>query len=255
MALALMCRGSRTPSVGGMTTTTAPQTAVRADPLLQVAAWIAPLGPLAMAGWSLAIPYDLVDSPAEFIPKMADVTRVQLSFWMMLIFVLTIGVGVIVTGLLARRGSPRLGTIGLVTAYLGFTAMGFGGITYDALSAIPLSAGVDIATIQAVLAQADGFTAPTVGGMLFAPLSFLGTLLLGTALWRSRAIPRWAAGLMLVAFPVILAGGMFLMALNALGFVMLAVAFAVAARRLVNDTRDPGGPRGRQSAHHLTSIR
>lgn len=143
------------------------------------------------------------------------------------------------TGLLARRGSPRLGTVGLVTAYLGYTAMGFGGITYDALSAIPLSAGVDIATIQAVLTQADTFTAPTVGGMLFAPMSFLGTVLLGIALWRSRVVPRWAAGLLLAAFPVILVGGMVLMLLNAIGFVMVAVAFGVAARRLA------GGPASR----------
>lgn len=193
-------------------------------------AWIAPVGPLAMAGWSLSVPYALSDEPAVWIPKMAAEARVELAFAMMLVFALTIGVGVILTGLVARRGSRRLGTAGLVTGYVGFTAMGVGGITYDAIATATLRAGVDVGTIERILKEADGFLAPAVGGMVFVPLSFLGTLLLGIALWRGRMVPRWAAGLLLLAFPVILAGGAFLMVLNAAGFVMIAVAFAVTGR-------------------------
>lgn len=215
-----------------MTTTTA-QTTLRTDPLLRLVAWVAPLGPLAMAGWSVAIPYDLADSPDVFIPKMADTTRVDVAFWMMLVFTLTIGVGVIATGLVARRQAPRLGTTGLVLAFVGFAAMGFGGIGYDALSAAPLAAGLDVATIETILAEADKFTAPMIGGILFIPMSFIGTLLLGIALWRTRSVPRWAAGLLIAAFPLILAGGAFVMAINTLGFVMIAVGFGVAGQRLV----------------------
>lgn len=214
-----------------MTTTTEPRTAeVTSDPLRRLVAWVAPVGPLAMAGWSLSIPYDLTDAPAAYIPKLANDARVELAFWMMLAFVLTIGVGVIVTGLVARRGSPRLGTVGLVLAYLGFSAMGFGGIAYDGIAAASVRAGLDVGTIEDILHQADTFTAPMVGGMIFIPMSFIGTLLLGIALWRGRAVPRWAAALLIVAFPVILAGGAFLMTANALGFVMVAAAFAVAGR-------------------------
>lgn len=183
-----------------------------------------------MAGWSLSIPYDLTDAPAAYIPKLANDARVELAFWMMLAFVLTIGVGVIVTGLVARRGSPRLGTVGLVLAYLGFSAMGFGGIAYDGIAAASVRAGLDVGTIEDILQQADTFTAPMVGGMIFIPMSFIGTLLLGIALWRGHTAPRWAAALLIVAFPVILAGGAFLMTANALGFVMVAAAFAVAGR-------------------------
>lgn len=214
-----------------MTTTTELRTTeLTSDPLRRLAAWVAPVGPLAMAGWSLSIPYDLTDAPADYIPKLADETRVELSFWMMLAFVLTIGVGVGVTGLVARRGSPRLGTVGMVLAYLGFSAMGFGGIAYDGIAAASVRAGLDVGTIEDILKQADTFTAPLVGGMIFIPMSFIGTLLLGIALWRGPAMPRWAAALLIVAFPVILAGGAFLMTANAFGFVMIAVAFAVAGR-------------------------
>lgn len=199
-------------------------------------AWVAPVGPLAMAGWSLSIPYALGDQPAEWVPKMADDVRVQLSFVMMLFFVLTIGIGVIVTGLVARRAAPRLGSTGLCLAWLGFAAMGFGGIGYDAIAAASLRAGVDTAVSVRMLEEADQFIAPTIGGVLFIPMSFLGTILLGIALWRGRTAPRWAALLLIMAFPVILAGGAFLMAVNALGFAMIAVAFFAAGREF---TRPP----------------
>lgn len=202
--------------------------------LLRLVAWAAPIGPLAMAGWSLSIPYELSDSTEIFISKMDDTMRVQLAFWMMLIFVMTIGIGVIATGLLARRGAPRLGTTGLVMAYLGFSAMGFGGIAYDALAAAPLAAGVDVETITQILEEADKFTAPIVGGIIFIPFSFIGMVLLGIALWRTRAVPRWAASLLVVAFPVILFGGFAFMPLNALGFVLIGVAFGVAGHRLAD---------------------
>lgn len=207
------------------------------DSLRRMLAWLAPVGPLAMAGWSLSIPYSLSDAPADWVPKMADDTRVELSFAMMFVFVLTIGIGVIVTGLVARRGSRRLGTVGLAMGFLGFSAMGFGGIGYDAIAATSVRAGLDTATTLELLEQADGFIAPLVGGIVFIPMSFIGTLLLGIALWRSRAVPRWAAGLLLASFPVILAGGAFLMAANALGFVMVAVAFAAAGREFARDGR------------------
>jgi hypothetical protein len=215
-----------------MTTTHAPSTPLATGRLLRTVAWIAPIGPLAMAGWSLSVPYDLADPPEVFVAKMADVFRVELSFWMMFVFVLTIGVGVIMTGLLARRTAPRLGTIGLVLAYLGFAAMGFGGIAYDALAAAPLRAGLDVETILRILGAADQFTAPMIGGMVFIPMSFVGILLLGIALWRGRAVPRWAAVVLLAAFPVILAGGAAWMPANAAGFVMIAIVFGIAGRRL-----------------------
>lgn len=229
--LAPMCRPTRVPSVMIMTALQAPTTPIASGRLLRLAAWIAPIGPLAMAGWSLSVPYDLADPPEVFVPKMADGFRVELSFWMMLVFVLTIGVGVIMTGLLARRTAPRLGTAGLVLGYLGFTAMGFGGIAYDALAAAPLRAGLDLETIVRILGEADRFTAPMVGSSIFIPLSFLGIVLLGIALWRGRTVPRWAAAVLVASFPVILAGGAFWMPANALGFVMIAIVFGIAGRR------------------------
>lgn len=213
-----------------MTTTHPELAAGHPDALHRLMAWVAPVGPLAMAGWSLSIPYALSDSPEEFVPKMADELRVQLSFVMMLFFVLTIGVGVIVTGLVARRGVPRLGITGMCLAWLGFAAMGFGGIGYDAIAAASLRAGVDTPGTVSILEEADRFIAPTIGGMVFIPMSFLGSILLGVALWRGRTVPRWAAVVLVAAFPVILAGGALLQAVNAIGFLMIAVAFLAAGR-------------------------
>jgi hypothetical protein len=218
-----------------MTSTTANvQTAAvgsgaHADVGRRALAVLAPVGPLAMAGWALAVPYALTEEPAEWIPKVAgNMGRTELSFWLLLVFAVTAGAGAIVTGMVARRGSLRLGTIGMVLAFAGFSALSFSGAGYDGAAAATINAGLDVPTAENVLREIDSYQATAVGGALFIPLMFIGVLLLGIALWRGRTVPRWAAAALLVAFPIILAGGFVAMAVNALGWLLLAIGFAAA---------------------------
>lgn len=190
---------------------------------------LAPVGPLAMAGWALAIPYHVLEEPAEWIPKVAgDLGRTQLAMWMLLIFALTAGAGAIVTGLVARRGAVKLGTTGLVLTFLGFSALNFSSGTYDGAAGAAMNSGLDVAATEDIVTELDSFQALTIGGAVFLPLMFVGVILLGLALWRGRAVPRWAAGALIVAFPVVLVGGFVSMLLNALGWALMAVGFGAA---------------------------
>jgi hypothetical protein len=216
-----------------MTSTTASASATGAAARLgfdrRALAVLAPIGPLVMAGWALAVPYSLTDEPADWIPKLAaNMGRTELSFWMLLIFAVTAGAGAIVTGLVARRGSLRLGTIGMVLTFAGFSALSFSGAGYDGAAAATVNAGLDVPTAESVLKEIDAYQATAIGGALFIPLMVVGVLLLGIATWRGRTIPRWAAAVLLAAFPVILVGGFAAMAVNALGWLLLAIGFGAA---------------------------
>jgi hypothetical protein len=192
---------------------------------------LAPVGPIAMAGWALAVPYHVGEPTGVWIPAVAaNMGRVQLSMWMMLIFALTAGAGAIVTGLVARRGSPRLGTVGLVLTFAGFSAMGFSGTGYDGTAAAGMGSGLDLGATERLIVEVDKLQAPTIGSAVFMPIMAAGVIILGVALWRGRAVPRWAAIVLVAAFPVIFVGGLVSMMINAAGWLLLAVGFAVVGR-------------------------
>jgi hypothetical protein len=192
---------------------------------------LAPVGPVAMAIWALAVPYHVQDEAASWIPAVVQQNgRTQLSMWGLFVFALTAGAGAIITGLVAQRGSRRLATIGMVLTFGGFSALSFNGAAYDGAAAASYKVGNDVATTERVLAELDKFQAPSIGAALFIPLMFIGVLLLGLALWRGRTVPRWAAGALLLAFPAVVAGGFVSMTLNAVGWVLMAIGFGVAGR-------------------------
>ncbi|NRQ32781.1 hypothetical protein HII36_13160 [Nonomuraea sp. NN258] len=203
-------------------------------------ALLAPAGPLAMAAWALLVPYAVADAPDVWIPKAAaGVGRLQLAMWMLLVFALTAGVGAIVTGLVARRGSPGLGTAGMALTYVGFAALGFSGAGYDAAAVASRQAGLGQAATERLLAGLDAFQAPALGGAVFVPLMFLGIVLLAVALWRGRQVPRWAAALMPASFPLVMAGGFVAMPVNALGWLLLATGFGAAGAAWVRPRPAP----------------
>jgi hypothetical protein len=191
--------------------------------------YLAPIGPLAMAGWALALPYHVGDATDVWIPKVAESAgRTQLSFWMLLLFALTAGVGAIVTGLVARRGSLRLGTVGMALAFLGFSALSFSGAGYDGAAFAGMRSGLDLAATERLMSEVDTIQAPLVGSMVFMPLMAVGVVLLGVALWRGRTVPRWAAAAVVAAFPIVFAGGVVAMPLNAAGWLLMALGFGAA---------------------------
>lgn len=203
------------------------QAAVAAHP--RILGYLAPIGPLAMAGWAFALPHQISDASQVWIPKAAAGSdRLQISFIMLLVFAVSALVGAIVTGIEARRASYKIGTAGLVFTFLGFTAVSFSGAGYDAAAVASYRTVNDVAQVEKILAELDSFVAPMLAGAVFVPLMALGVILMGIALWRGRTVPRWAAAAMIVAFPVILAGGAVSTIVNGFGWLLLAIGFWAA---------------------------
>lgn len=194
----------------------------------RVLAIVAAAGPIFMAGWALSVPSATTDSTAEGLPKLAAAQgQVEFSMWMLLAFALTAPVGAIVTGLVARRGSLRLGTVGLAATFLGFSALSAGGYAFLGGALASIRAGNPDATTELILDELESMSV-AYGAAVFVPPMFLGVILLGIAAWRGRTVPRWAAMSLLAAFPVIIAGGMLSMQLNAVGWLLLAIGFGAA---------------------------
>src|SRR6202453_4261191 len=95
---------------------------------------------------------------------------------------------------LAGPRAPRLTLIGGTVAFAawlaGLFSVGASDLLYDHAAQSPDRAGA-VSLVHAVTGDAV-FTIPAFG---FIVGHMLGLLLLGIALWRSRAVPRWAAAL------------------------------------------------------------
>jgi hypothetical protein len=134
---------------------------------------------------------------------------------------------------MASPRSPWLAGVGGTIAWLGFAAALMGFVGSDIVN-------THAATSTDPQAAADLLTAvgkDPVDGVLvlvFVVGQLIGLILLGAALWRSRAVPAWAAILVIVAPVASIALHDSTGLPGALGWIMLTVAGIVAAVRLLS---------------------
>lgn len=186
---------------------------------------LAPAAALSLAAWGAVIPFAVSDPPEVWIPAVAAAPhRVELALGLLVLFGLTASAGALVVGSLARRGAPRLGTVALVVAFLGYTAASLDLLAYDGLALTAVRGGVDAA---ALLEGYESIGAVAVAGPLFL-LMPLGTLLLGVALWVGRTVPRWAAAAMVVGILLVPVGGFLANAVLTAGWLLVAAGTAGA---------------------------
>lgn len=105
------------------------------------------------------------------------------------------------TARLARRGAPTTAFVGGGLAALGWLA----GLMSLGMSQVLLYQGSRLPDRAAAATLVDAVTADPVFGTLvgvFVVGHVVGMVVLGVALWRSRAVPVWVAGLF-VAYPVL----------------------------------------------------
>jgi hypothetical protein len=99
---------------------------------------------------------------------------------------------------LAGPRAPRLTLIGGAVTFAAFLggliSVGASDLLYDHAAQSP-----DRASAVSLVHAVTGDAAFTIPAFLFIVGHMLGLLLLGIALWRSRAVPRWAAALVGVA--------------------------------------------------------
>jgi hypothetical protein len=139
---------------------------------------------------------------------------------------------------LTRQRAPRLTLAGGAVAFTGWLAglisLGASDLLYDHAAQLPDHASA-ITLVHAVTSDA-AFVIPEA---LFLIGHTLGLLLLGIALWRTRAVPRWAAALTGLAsvlqFPVHDQA-----VLSACAFGLLLIGMAACAVALLHTPDEPG---------------
>jgi hypothetical protein len=203
-----------------------------APPVRGVPRWMLPalagVGPAAIAVLRLTMPYDTADDPATIVTKvMADPGAQSLLLWMGLVAMFTLPAGALIVGRATRPGAPRLTTVALWLLVPGYLALAWTAVG-DALLWTGARAGLDADTLVR-LYQSDH---PTVllAAAIFVVGHVIGTVLIGVAMWRSGAIPVWAAIITVVSQPLHFVVAVIITshALDMVAWGMNAVGFAIA---------------------------
>ena len=131
---------------------------------------------------------------------------------------------------LAWRRAPVLSLLAGVVSLIGWSAI----VMLEAQDALIAAAGRQVYLDGQGAAIATTWSNETlVAGTIAAFIAghVLGTVLLGAALWRARAIPRWAALCVALSMPLHLAAFLADFKLGDVGaWVLLLVGFAVCAQ-------------------------
>ena len=204
-------------------------------------ALLLPVGPACVAVLRYVLPYGTVGSASDTVDRaVAEVGAMSAVLWLGFVAILTLVPGVLAVGRLTRRRAPRTTAAGLVLAVPGYLCL-----TWLIGSDLLLWTGAQVGTDRADLISLYTTSHPTstVAGVVFVLGHVVGTILLGVALWRSGAVARWAAVLVIVAQPLHFVAAVILQSpsldlvawgLNAVGF----AAAALALTRLPNDEWD-----------------
>jgi hypothetical protein len=176
------------------------------------------VGPLAIVVGSLFQPFGDSDSVSVSLAKVA---RHQSDQRALIVCDLIAGLmlpAVLYLMRLTRTGAPRLSTAGGAIAFLGW----FAGTPLAASDVLYFHAArfqdrASAVTLVTSVTKDAGFGVPV---LLFLAGHLVGMLLLGIALWRSHAVPTWAAALVGI-------GPIVHIAMDGAGSVANACAFAL----------------------------
>ena len=194
-------------------------------------ALIVPLGPFAVAVLRYVLPYDTTATPEQVSQGViAQPGRESLVLWLGLVAAFTLVPAVLAIGRLTRGRSPRLTLAALALLVPGYLAVPWM-IGLDQLLWTGARAGLPAEALTGLATS----THPTVGIAegVFVLGHVVGTILLGVALWRSRAVPRWAALITIISQPLhftaaVLVGShpldLVAWSLNGIGFAVAALA-------------------------------
>ena len=211
-----------------------------------------PVGPAAVGLQRYVLPYRTTDGPQAVVAKVAADPQAQsLLLWLALLGLFTLVPGVLAVARLTRRRAPRTtlaAVLLLVPAYLSMGPL----VGSDILLWVGVHSGVDQSTLVRLYSTDHPTTMVAAG--VFVLGHVVGTVLLGVAMWRSSAVPRWAAVLTMVAQPLHFTAAVLLSSptldlaawgLNVLGF----AAAGLAILRLPDDDWDVS-PAGSAVAQH-----
>ena len=194
-------------------------------------ALLLPVGPAAIAVLRYVLPYDTANSGSEVARDVAAHQSAQNAVvWLGFVGMLTLVPAVLAVGKMARQESPRLAAIGVALLVPGYLVLGWL-VASDAAVLFAVQNGLP----DAVTADAYESLHPAVlvAAVIFVIGHVIGTVLLGCALLRGTAIPRWAAIAVIVSQPLHFVAAVIVSSheldlvawgLNAVGFGAVSVA-------------------------------
>lgn len=190
-------------------------------------ALLLPIGPAAVAVLRYVLPYDTVDGSADIASKaLADPGRMSLVLWLGFVAVLTLVPAVYVVGRLTRPRAPRLTLVAMLLLVPGYLALGW--LTAeDQFLWSGTKAGLDAGQLARLVDAIHPSGA--ISGVFFVLGHVVGTILLGTALWRARVVARWAAVAVIASQPVHFFAAVIVPnhTIDLIGWGLQAVGFAV----------------------------
>lgn len=186
------------------------------------------VGPLGETVWGLVSPIDEAGDARTSVASMAQhPAGAAAAVWLDLAVILLIPAALFAGRVLQAATRPLTG-VGTGLLFLGSLLF-----TYSLGNDVVLLAAsqTDGAATAAAYASSGVVALATVLGIV---LQFVGVVLLGVAALRSRLIPAWAGVLLIVWNPVQVVGTIAgVKPIEALGSVLLLVAYAAVAVRLV----------------------
>jgi hypothetical protein len=197
------------------------------------------LGPLSIAILRAVLPYSSADDAATIASKIAGHQTAQTAvLWLTLVAMVTVVPAVTAVGLLAARHARGLGTAGMILAVAGFGALwATTAVDFTALAGAQSGAGLDATT--KIVDNLNANPAQLAATIVFVLGHIVGTIMLGVALLRGRAIPAWAAWALIVSQPLHLVFAVVVSSapLDAAAWGLTTIGFAAAARAIVTATR------------------
>jgi hypothetical protein len=191
-----------------------------------------PIGPLLVTITRGIMPYWTTDDTPTMVAKsLAHLDTMTTMTWLGLFLMPPMVISMLAIGYVARRGAPMLATIGATISFVAYVNWGVAG-NPDLLILAAGDRGIDQDTINRVLDATLNHPVANAAGFGWVLGHILGMVLLGIALLRARAVPRWVAIALMVSQPMHLVSAVIipsrLLDLT-LGWGLTTVAFAAVA--------------------------
>lgn len=221
------------------------------------AALLLPVGPAVITAGRMGLPYWTTDSPAQIVDGiLGDRAWMSAMQWAGAVASPALLLGVLALHRLARRGSPRLAAAGAALAFTAYACWGAAGNS-EQLVLAGADAGVSRDALLAVGTAVDGSALSMATGLLWVFGHIIGTVLLGVALLRARAVPRWAAWLLVISQPLHFVAAVVVpsRALDFVGWGGTTLACAVAAWCVLRTRDDDWDLPSRSTSSPLAQTR
>ena len=152
---------------------------------------VAPLPWLAKGVYYAAMPDPNVSTTHAITVFTTNHTYTTMQ-WFDTVFVMLLVPAAMTAAWIARRGAPRLATAAALLTITGFLAGISRNINGDQLAYVAAQKHLNPHLVSRYVDALEANPTAGLGGLLFILGLNFGSVVLGIALWRSRAIPAWA---------------------------------------------------------------